>query len=151
MTPTRRGPGGPSGAWPALSATATTVLLAAALTACGGSSGSDSSGSDRPAARGATTAPAGDTIRVGLTEWEILTSVTTVPSGSVSFRVTNAGATEHDLVVQGRAGTWRTDDLAPGAVQRLTIRATRGESLRLWCSEPGHEVQGMHTTLRVPG
>jgi len=90
-----------------------------------------------------------DTVRVGLTEWKILTSVDHVPSGTVRLRVTNAGATEHDLVVEGRAGTWRTDDLDPGAAQRLSVEARPGETLRLWCSEPGHETQGMHTTLRV--
>jgi hypothetical protein len=63
--------------------------------------------------------------------------------------VTNAGGTEHDLVVQGRLGTWRTEDLAPGTQRMLTVRTSPGETLHLWCAIPGHREQGMHTTLVV--
>ena len=90
-------------------------------------------------------------IRVGLSEWTISTSSGTAPAGRVTLVVTNAGGTEHDLVVRGRSGTWETPDLDPGQQSRLTVRARAGETLRLWCSMPGHRAQGMHTTLHVTG
>ena len=90
-------------------------------------------------------------IRVGLSEWTISTSSATVPSGRVTLVVTNAGGTEHDLVVRGRAGTWETPDLDPGQQSRLTVRGRAGETLHMWCSMPGHRAQGMHTTLQVEG
>jgi hypothetical protein len=90
-------------------------------------------------------------IRVGLSEWTISTSSATVLSGRVTLVVTNAGGTEHDLVVRGRAGTWETPDLDPGRQSRLTVRGRAGETLHMWCSMPGHRAQGMHTTLQVEG
>jgi hypothetical protein len=91
----------------------------------------------------------GRQLRVGLTEWTISTSSPSTPPGRVALVVTNAGGTEHDLVVRGRAGRWETPDLAPGQQSRLVVRARPGETLRLWCSMPGHRTQGMHTTLTV--
>lgn len=90
-------------------------------------------------------------VRVGLTEWTISTSASAVPAGRVTLVVTNAGGTEHDLVVRGRAGAWETPDLDPGQQSRLTVRARPGEVLKMWCSMPGHRAQGMHTTLRIAG
>lgn len=88
-------------------------------------------------------------VRVGLTEWTVVTSATAVPAGRVRLTVTNTGATEHDLVVQGDAGRWHTPVLDPGDESTLVIRAEAGEQLSLWCDEPGHRAQGMQTALRV--
>lgn len=88
-------------------------------------------------------------VRVGLTEWTIVTSAPLVRPGRVRLVVTNTGATEHDLDVQGRAGRWETPVLDPGQRARLTVRARPGETLALWCAEPGHRAQGMHTVLRA--
>lgn len=89
------------------------------------------------------------TVRVGLTEWTIVTSDSEVRPGRVTLVVTNTGATEHDLDVQGRAGHWQTPVLDPGQRVTLTVRARPGETLALWCAEPGHRAQGMHTVLRA--
>ena len=88
-------------------------------------------------------------LRVGLTEWTIVTSASLVRPGQVRLVVTNTGATEHDLEVQGRAGRWETPVLDPGQRTTLTVRARPGETLALWCTEPGHRTQGMHTVLRA--
>lgn len=98
----------------------------------------------RPAAEHAALA-----VRVGLTEWTIVTSTSFVRPGRVSLHVTNTGATEHDLEVQGRAGRWKTPVLDPGQQATLSVRARPGETLALWCTEPGHRAQGMHTVLRA--
>lgn len=88
-------------------------------------------------------------VGVGLTEWTIVVSRHRVSPGRVVLTVTNTGATQHDLVVQGRAGTWKTPVLNPGRQVSLVVHADPGETLALWCSEPGHRAQGMHTTLTV--
>lgn len=88
-------------------------------------------------------------VRVGLTEWTIVTSAALVRPGRVRLVVTNTGATEHDLDVQGRAGHWETPVLDPGQRATLVVRTRPGETLALWCAEPGHRAQGMHTVLRA--
>jgi hypothetical protein len=35
------------------------------------------------------------------------------------------------------------------ALSGLGVRARPGETLALWCAEPGHRAQGMHTVLRA--
>lgn len=94
-------------------------------------------------------ASTGTAVRVGLTEWSIATSTSTVPAGELTLRVTNAGATEHDVLVRGHAGTRHSTHLGPGEQTSLTVRAEAGEVLTLWCSLPGHEASGMRTTLEV--
>ncbi len=116
--------------------------LVLALAGCAGATGSP----------GATTtpnrtAPAGNVVRVGLMEWSIPTSASYVHPGKVTLVVTNTGGTQHDLVVQGRKGRWSTPVLEPGDKARLVVHAVKSETLRLWCGEPGHRLQGMHTTL----
>jgi hypothetical protein len=86
-------------------------------------------------------------VRVGLTEWTIVTSRSAVTPGRVTLLVTNTGATVHDLVVRDSRGTWETPDLSPGERVGLVVRAGPHDTLQLWCSMPGHRAQGMHTTL----
>jgi hypothetical protein len=90
-------------------------------------------------------------VRVGLTEWTIVVSRTTVRPGRLVFLVTNTGATVHDLVVQDPQGTWHTPDLSPGQQTGLVVRARPRETLQLWCSMPGHRAQGMYTTITTEG
>lgn len=119
------------------------LLALAFLAGCGGpASSSGFADASQGASQGAT-----HQVRVGLTEWSIEVSSSRVVPGRVRLVVTNAGATEHDLVVAGKLGSWSTHDLAPGQRARLVVRARGGEVLRLWCSMPGHRAQGMHTTL----
>lgn len=42
---------------------------------------------------------AGTTVNVTLREWAVVADNTTVPSGSVTFRVTNTGTLPHELVI----------------------------------------------------
>jgi hypothetical protein len=90
-------------------------------------------------------------LRVGLTEWTISLAPTVAAPGRVTLSVTNAGGTEHDLVVSGRDGSWATRDLAPGQRARLVVRGRAGERLHLWSSLPGQRLQGMDTHLPVRG
>jgi hypothetical protein len=97
----------------------------------------------------ATAQGAASEIRVGLTEWAIQTGDVLAAPGELTMVVTNTGATRHDLVVDGRAGTWRTPMLDPGERHHLTVRAEAGEQLRLTCTVTGHHAQGMHAELPV--
>lgn len=125
----------------------TPLLLLAA--GCGAGPSSDLVVQPQPNKDVVKVDPVSDPVRVGLTEWTIVTSVKEVHPGDVTLLVTNTGATEHDLVVKGRGGEWATHALKPGEQAELHVQAEKSEVLRLWCSEPGHESQGMHTTLKV--
>ena len=130
---------------PALVAACTAAAVLLGGCAGGGQQPVSQAGSDaRLAAERAASS-----VRVGLTEWTIVTSTSFVRPGRVRLVVTNTGATEHDLAVQGRAGHWRTPVLEPGQRAALTVRARPGEALALWCTEPGHRAQGMHAVLRA--
>jgi uncharacterized cupredoxin-like copper-binding protein len=123
------------------------VAVFGGLPAC--TSGDQTTPAPRTADAGARrTAPVSH-LRVGLTEWTVTTSASMVRAGTVRLQVTNAGATQHDLVVSGRRGRWETPGLSPGQRNELAVTAVRGERLRLWCSLPGHEAQGMHATVLV--
>ena len=112
----------------------TAAVIALALPAC---------------AAQATTGPkvASDAVRVGLTEWEVVTSAAAVSPGPVRLTVTNAGATPHDLRVAG-AAEGAVPVLASGERRTLTLKAVADGVLTLWCDVPGHRAQGME--LEVP-
>ncbi len=131
--------------------TAAVVLtpLLLVVAGCGAGPGSDLVVEPQPNQDVVKVDPESDPVRVGLTEWTIVTSVQEVHPGRVTLLVTNTGGTEHDLVVKGRGGEWATHPLEPAEQAKLVVHAEKAEVLRLWCSEPGHEAQGMHTTLKV--
>lgn len=132
----------------AVVAAATLGVSLAGCGAAGTTPDSATAGEVQPVARG--TASHG-VVRVGLFEWAIVTAPRQVSPGRVTLLVTNTGGTEHDLEVRGRDGRWKTPTLEPGDQVRLTVTARPGEILHLWCTEPGHRAQGMHTVLRVAG
>ena len=133
-----------------VSAVVAGAALALVLTGCGGETTPGSAAADQvqPVAGSVGTHGA---VRVGLFEWSIVTAPRKVSAGRVKLLVTNTGGTEHDLVVKGRAGRWETPTLEPGDQVTLTVAARPGETLHLWCAEPGHRMQGMHTVLHVAG
>lgn len=94
------------------------------------------------------TGPPTDSIRVGLVEWDITTSSTAVADGVITFQVTNAGTTTHDLRISDGTNQQATPVLAPGETASLSLRADAGADLELWCSLPGHRQQGMERRLQ---
>jgi uncharacterized cupredoxin-like copper-binding protein len=104
---------------------------------------------------GSPATPAGaaaSQLRVGLSEFEIAAVPAAARAGTVTLTVTNAGATAHDLVVdRENAPPARTDVLSPGETARLAVVAAAGEELRLSCSLPGHQAQGMELVVAVRG
>lgn len=120
--------------------TALTLLLIAATTGCA---------ADSPTVTAAGTAPATASLRVGLLEWQILTSSRALTAGLDHLTVTNTGTTAHDLRITGAGVDDSTKTLPPGGTTTLTITTRRGTSLTLTCDLPGHEQAGMHTRVAV--
>ncbi len=112
------------------------VLIALAAVAC--------SGGAAP-----MTGPAADTVRVGLTEWDIAASAGALAEGQVTLEVTNAGATAHDLRVSGPGVETATPMLSSGDTAVLRIQVDAGDEILLWCGVPGHREQGMERRLFV--
>jgi hypothetical protein len=127
------------------------VLLAGALV-CGALGSLSSCAADRSDGASPTaghSARPARAIRVGLSEWTIALAPTVARAGRITLTVTNAGGTGHDLVVAGRDGSSATKELEPGQRTTLVVRGRAGERLHLWCSIPGHRLQGMDTHLPV--
>jgi uncharacterized cupredoxin-like copper-binding protein len=118
----------------------------------------------------AAPAPAGGvTVNVTLVDTAIRLSVASVSAGTVTFRVTNAGSTTHELdvlqtsiaqnalpadpsnpgTVQEPGFLGRVASLAPGASGSLTLTLAAG-SYVLICNEPAHySALGMHIAFSV--
>jgi len=79
-------------------------------------------------------------------------SAGTLAPGSVTVVATNAGSSEHDVVLtEGGTEIGRSAVLPPGGQQTFSVQATAGGPVHLECSLPGHDVAGMHADLSVAG
>jgi uncharacterized cupredoxin-like copper-binding protein len=94
-----------------------------------------------PAARSHSTAAA---VTVSATEFHFKLSKTSVPHGTVTFTVKNAGKVGHDFKIGGK----KTAVLKPGKSAKLTVTLKAGKAAYL-CTVPGHAAAGMKGTLTV--
>jgi uncharacterized cupredoxin-like copper-binding protein len=138
-----------------LLALATGVVLLTA--ACGGGKTTT-----QPQTKGAS-------ITVGLSDFDITPSRTTIPAGHVTFHVTGQGPSDHEFVViktdltgkqipvkdgeanedaNGLIAQGEVENLATGDVKTLSLDLLPGRYLFL-CNEPGHFLQGMYTFVTV--
>jgi hypothetical protein len=94
-------------------------------------------------------APAGGgEIPVTLSEYKI-DMPTTIPSGSTTFRIINAGTTEHSFEIQGPALQHRLDTvLKPGESHALTLDLKPGK-FKVYCPVGTHSDQGMFVEILV--
>jgi uncharacterized cupredoxin-like copper-binding protein len=94
-----------------------------------------------PAARShsATTA-----VTVTATEFHFKLSKASVPHGTVTFTVKNAGKVGHDFKIGGK----KTAVLKPGKSANLTVTLKAGKAAYL-CTVPGHAAAGMKGNLTV--
>ncbi|WP_310963404.1 hypothetical protein [Nocardioides terrisoli] len=119
---------------------ATAALCAIVLLAACGEVGPSPSGGD-------VGAPAPThRLRVGLTEWEINVSSAEVKPGRLHLVVTNAGATEHDLVIVTGHRRVHLAPIAPGRQRALTLPVAG--SIDLSSRMPG-QLRPMHAVVRV--
>jgi uncharacterized cupredoxin-like copper-binding protein len=86
----------------------------------------------------------GTTVSVTATEFHFKFSKTSVPAGSVTFVVKNAGKVSHDLKIGGK----KTPLIKPGKTAKLTVTLKKGKA-PYTCTVPGHAAAGMKGTLTV--
>jgi plastocyanin len=78
-------------------------------------------------------------------------STLTVPAGSVTFSVKNAGNEEHEFeIFKGETVVDEVEALVPGLTKNLTVTLAAGEYTFV-CKLNGHDQLGMKGTLTVTG
>ena len=89
-------------------------------------------------------------VPVTLTEWKVDTKSDTVPSGSVTFRVTNDGSMLHAFHVEGAGVDKETRQIAKGESASLVLNLKPG-TYELYCpmSDLSHKKAGMTRKLTV--
>jgi plastocyanin len=97
----------------------------------------------------ASSAPSGGpstTINATEKDFAIALDNSSVPAGSVTFKVKNNGPSPHDIGVKELNKA--TDIIDPGKSGELTVDLKAG-TYTVICTIPGHEQLGMHVTLTV--
>jgi uncharacterized cupredoxin-like copper-binding protein len=104
------------------------------------------------AAGAATAAPArvGAKTTVGVTagkpsELKFKLTKLRVPKGTVTFRIKNQGALQHDFKIKGKM----TARLMPGQTATLVVRFAKAGRFQFLCTVPGHATAGMKGRLTV--
>jgi plastocyanin len=87
-----------------------------------------------------------------LSEWAIELSEATVPTGTVTFTVTNGGSIPHAFEVEGHGTEKQTSLIQPGASATLTLTLAPG-TYEIYCpvGQDSHKKLGMDTRLTVAG
>src|SRR6476659_5597013 len=85
-----------------------------------------------------------------LSEWAIELSEATVPTGTVTFNVTNGGSIPHAFEVEGNGTERETPLIQPGASATLTLALKPG-TYEVYCpvGENSHKKLGMEAHLKV--
>jgi uncharacterized cupredoxin-like copper-binding protein len=94
------------------------------------------------------TKPKPSTVRVEAgkpSEFAYTVSPKTVPRGTVTFLVVNAGARAHDFTIAGK----KTAILGPGGSAKLTVTFKKARGYVYFCTIAGHAVAGMKGVLKV--
>lgn len=68
--------------------------------------------------------------------------------GTYTFELTNDGAMQHDLVIEGGDASGSTAVIGAGETDSFTVALEPGE-YTLYCSVAGHRSQGMEVTFTV--
>jgi nitrite reductase (NO-forming) len=85
------------------------------------------------------------TVRVTAREFKFALSRTSVPVGTVVFKVTNKGKIGHDFKIGGK----KTPLLGPGKSATLKVVFKMKGKFGFLCTVPGHAKLGMHGKLGV--
>lgn len=137
------------------------------LAGCGGSDegtpaadapAADTTAAEQPAGEAGTSSAEGgapetepDTVNVRLTEYRIQMP-RTLPAGPTVFRVTNAGAAQHNFEVEGEAAPGLGEafgrNLRPTQTRDLDVQLEPGK-YKVFCPVENHALQGMLLILHV--
>ncbi len=121
------------------------LLGAVAIAACGGPGASSGASAAPP-----TPVPSG-TVAVEAKEYSFTPSTISVPAGTVTFSVKNAGNEEHEFeIFKGETVVDEVEGLVPGLTKGLTITLAAGD-YTFACKLNGHDQLGMKGTLTVTG
>src|SRR3989454_224396 len=84
--------------------------------------------------------------------WKVALSASTVPAGTVTFTVTNAGTIPHAFEIEGHGIEKQTEQIQPGSTATLTLTLKLG-TYDVYCpvGEDSHKKLGMETHLKVAG
>src|SRR2546427_2909745 len=87
-----------------------------------------------------------------LSEWKVELSASTVPAGTVTFVITNAGNIPHGFEVEGKGIEKEIERIQPGASDTLTLTLKPG-TYEVYCpvGDDSHKKLGMETHLKVAG
>ena len=91
---------------------------------------------------------AGKPVAVTENEFHVILASKTLPTGTYTFVVKNAGKIQHDLAVQGGAVNAKTPLINPGSTAKVTVKLPAG-TYTLYCTVPGHKAAGMVAKLTV--
>ncbi len=97
--------------------------------------------------------PVATTVTVSEFEYGFTLSQTTVPCGTVTFNMTNAGSIVHDFIVYGAvpATSGLGPALNPGATATMNTIFTHAGTYQYICDVPHHAELGMMGNLTVTG
>ena len=124
-------------------ALALTLVAAASLAACGGTAAS--AAPPTPVPSGVVAVQASDSSGA----YTFTPSALTVPAGSVTFSVRNAGKEEHEFeIFKGETVVDEIEGLVPGLTKQLTVTLAAGDYTFV-CKLNGHDIAGMKGTLTV--
>lgn len=104
--------------------------------------------------------PTGTTVNVIAgkpSEYHFTLSVTSVKTGTVTFKLTNSGTVPHDLEICSSPKGGSADSctgtstplISPGATATLTVTFKTAGSYEYLCTFPGHAALGMKGDLKV--
>jgi len=86
----------------------------------------------------------GGTVKVSEFEYGFTLSPSSIPSGNVTFVMTNTGTTTHNFDISGiKAGPF----LNPGTSATMTVNLQSGRRYSYLCDVPGHAALGMRGTF----
>jgi uncharacterized cupredoxin-like copper-binding protein len=129
----------------------------------GGMMGAGSAGSGAATATSKPAAGPAHVVTSQLGDYWVRPNVTSVPAGNVTFKATNVGKVEHELMVERmpikmdgpgqpneEAAQGMIEDMEPGESGQMTLNLKPGMYM-LFCNVPGHYALGQHTMLKVTG
>lgn len=97
----------------------------------------------------ASSAPSGGpstTINATEKDFSIALDKSSVPAGSVTFKITNQGPSPHNITIKELNKS--SDNIDAGKTGQFTVDLPAG-TYTVICNIPGHEQLGMHTMLTV--
>ena len=134
----------------------TAVLIPLALFACGDDDDDDTEtaappetpAEEAPADDESTASGGGETIDISETEFALDPANPTAQAGTVTFAITNDGATAHNLEVEGNGVEEVSDTINGGESTELTVDLEPG-TYEIYCAIGSHADMGMQGELTV--